>query len=716
MTGLEAFIAAASEPFIKAIVTTVTTGGIKFVGKEGSNLLDRAGNLTQDARSLFRPIAHKYIKNYKERHGILKVLGMRESVDLDDVYVSVQLLNPEDLKAFESVDNLEDLYRQSKTRTFQSRDLEKKPGIDIANEQQYLMVLGGPGMGKSTFLRKVGLEALKGKREESYKHTAIPVFIELKRFREGEINLEEALAEEFKNCGLPQYEECTSKLLDEGRLLLLFDGLDEVLTERMSDMVINIQDFVDRYNQNRFITSCRTASYHNFRRFYDVAIADFDDKEIENFVSNWFGEERAEMAKECQQKLNSGDFTSVKELAQNPLLLTLFCLVYQRGGQFPTKRATLYEKALLVLLEEWNAAKEIPKQYLGYKKLDTKAKELILSEIAYENFFQNRLFFQRRDLIAQIEKLLPEMLADDSSVNGADVIRDIEVQHGILVERAESIYSFSHLTFQEFLTAQYIYEDLDGIKQIIKDYLCEPRWREIFLLIGGLKNRADNLLLAMEQQIKTYINTPKLQGLLVWAEQIIDTYPTDIKSVAKKGIACSFALGYANDAKTIYSPNTIYAAKTFVNTADYRPAKAAANAANFAKVFDVANTAVKAAYCGSANAADYIREIKELKVYKNIDFNDLLDKLEKLKEQIPDKNLPKEIYLDLVNKIIQTMLEGFHLTREMIDFSQEEFICLENYFYANKLMIDCKEAAVRVSQKTWDGIEERMFLPTNRGS
>ncbi len=31
-------------------------------------------------------------------------------------------------------------------------------------------------------------------------------------------------------------------------------------------------------------------------------------------------------------------------------------------------------------------------------------------------------------------------------------------------------------------------------------------------------------------------------------------------------------------------------------------------------------------------------------------------------------------------------------------------------------MIDCKEAAVRVSQETWDGIEERMLLPTVQDS
>ncbi len=197
---------------------------------------------------------------------------MSRPVNLDDVYVSVQLLNPETLKVFESVENLKDWFQKKGDRGFQRKDIEKQPGIDIANEEQYLMVLGGPGMGKSTFLRKVGLEALKGKRKGGYDYTAIPVFIELKQFRSGEIDLEKAIAEEFKNCGLPKYQECTSKFLEKGKLLVLFDGLDEVPTELMSDMVTKIQNFVDRYNQNRFITSCRIAAYRgNFTRFTDVA-------------------------------------------------------------------------------------------------------------------------------------------------------------------------------------------------------------------------------------------------------------------------------------------------------------------------------------------------------------------------------------------------------------------------------------------------------------
>ncbi|MEQ8757880.1 MAG: hypothetical protein RID09_30790 [Coleofasciculus sp. G1-WW12-02] len=66
------------------------------------------------------------------------------------------------------------------------------------------MVLGSPGAGKSTFLRRMGLEALKGKKGQ-FKHACIPVLIELKVFNQGDIDIEHKIAEEFRICGFPSH-------------------------------------------------------------------------------------------------------------------------------------------------------------------------------------------------------------------------------------------------------------------------------------------------------------------------------------------------------------------------------------------------------------------------------------------------------------------------------------------------------------------------------
>ncbi|BAY67145.1 signal transduction protein (plasmid) [Calothrix brevissima NIES-22] len=230
--------------------------------------------LVQEVRKKVRPY-------YEERYGTLKVLGMREPIKLESVYTKVKFLDNENIRGFESIENLEKVYRQVNRCKFPSQYQGKKEEIKVANDKQYLMVLGSPGTGKSTFLRKMGLEALKG-QEGGFKHNCIPVFIELKRFTSSDINIENIISKEFRICGVPEPDKFTSKALEEGRLLILLDGLDEVPTKNSTNVITNIQDFVENYNKNRFIVSCRNAAYHyNFRRFTDVVIADFGDIQID---------------------------------------------------------------------------------------------------------------------------------------------------------------------------------------------------------------------------------------------------------------------------------------------------------------------------------------------------------------------------------------------------------------------------------------------------
>lgn len=650
--------------------------GIKLLGGTGGQILDGAGQLTKTAQDFLFPVSRRYIENYTERHGILKVLGMSKPVSLDSVYTAVKLLNPEELRTFESVEALESAFRESKERGFQSRECPKQGGIAVANQEQYLMVLGSPGMGKTTFLRKVGLEALKGNKGD-YTPNCIPILLELKTFRTGEIDLENAIASEFQNCGLPEYQELTNKFLEQGKLLILLDGLDEVPTERMGEMVTKIQDFVDRHSKNRFITSCRIAAYrHNFRRFTDVAIADFDDEQIKNFISNWF-ESQPERGKECLERLNSGDYQAAKELTQTPLLLTLVCLLYQRSGQFPTNRSTLYERALRVLLEEWNGVKEIPIEQL-YKGLDTKRKELILSQIAYDTFIENQLFFPKRTVVKQIEKLLPELLPDEKFVDGNHVLRDIEVQHGLLVERAESIYSFSHLTIQEFLTAQHIDYNRIAIEPLIADHLCDKSWREVFLLLSGLR-KADNLLLLMEQKINSLAQTPKLESLLKWVKHTTDFHSDDFKSIAKRATSLAHAVTSLNAFVEFNGEGKDFGegisflnsksyeflvdlASSFINTKqDSNQIFMYVNCIKTMSIstYDIEAKTIKIVVQEAIKSLNnYIKAIKNLKVFRNLDYSNILSTLENFEQNISNNEHSKNFLLDMSKKN-RTIMDKF---------------------------------------------------------
>ncbi|KAM3115658.1 NACHT domain-containing protein, partial [Phormidesmis sp. 146-33] len=542
----------------------------------------------------------------------------------------------------------------------------------------------------------------------TYKHDCIPVFIDLKEFNTGEIDIEKTIAKEFRICGFPSPEESTQKLLQQGKLLVLLDGLDEVATGRMNEAISQIQNFVDAHKQNRYIASCRVAAYrHNFRLFTDVAMADFDDGQIKQFIDNWFRSE-PDLAQECWKKLNSDEHTAAKELTQTPLLLTLVCLLYERSRKFPTNRSTLYERALRVLLEEWAAEKGIPQDDL-YKGLDTKRKEMMLAEIAHDSFQQNRLFSTRREIADQIEQLLKEILPDEKGVDGSKVLRSIEVQQGVLVERADGIYSFSHLTLQEFLTAQHI-DDQRQIEKLVTEHLTENRWKEVFILVAGLmRGGADELLLLMEREAQTYLNTPKLKALIRWADQSTAGSEGNSKPAAKRTAAIFLALALALDIARALAFDTaldiaLALALDIARALAFDIARDPARTIDFNIDIDIVLFLARDINIFRDRALAF----EDTKIFNSVNFVVLVARLEALKTKIPNDNQPIEVYRAFCNKVLQTWYNALNLNPELVNLSEAEAKALENYLYATLLMVQCRQTAVRVSPTTWAGIEDRM--------
>lgn len=704
MTGIEPFAISCVSGIALPIFQSVYGSGGNFLGWMGKKLDEKTKQLIYRASG-------EYGKRYFKRHGILKALGMREAVPLESVYTAVQFLDEQAIRSFESIQNLEEAYRQAKERSFQKQDCQKQEGLKIANQKQYLMVLGQPGAGKSTFLRKIGLEALKGKKG-GFKHERIPVFIELKSFTSSPIDIEKLIVEEFSICGFPYPDQFIAKALEQGKLLILLDGLDEVPTANTNEVISKIQNFVDSYDKNSFIVSCRTAAYrNNFQRFTDVKIADFDDTQIEQFISNWFQSEvdkQARTAQKCWELLQKPEYAAAKELAHTPLLLTFLCLTYDRSQNFPNNRSVLYRKALRILLEEWAAEKRIVRDEI-YQGLSTELEESLLSEIAYTGFDTDKLFFSQREVVEQIKTFLAGNLNVPKHLDGEAVLNAIAVQQGILVERAEDVYSFSHLTLQEYLTAQYI-ADNNLIEQLVTDHLSDRRWREVFLLVAGLvraKNGADDLLLLMEKEAQKYINTPKLQGLLQWADAATKDSEGDFKPVGKRAAAIAYACCASANAN----------ANANANAYDYEIAIAIVNAiANANAIVKVNGIAIATHFIAIVNASakaypiTIAEEFKKIKIFKDVNWTELIAQLTALKDRFADANQSDPIGLAFLDGLLDTWCNALHLNKEIVKLSYEEAKALEYYLYANHLIIQCKAAAVRISPKTWEEIESRMLV------
>ena len=134
----------------------------KVVSVLSKEAWERVKNKRQNSKNA----SHDYNTPYKKRHGQLQVfcIGMEAQSSVDDVYVTVQFLAKRKATKHNSTEDVGKVFLQKGREYFTSTSDKRQGAMRVATNEQYLMVLRGPGVGKSTFLRRVGLEALKGEK------------------------------------------------------------------------------------------------------------------------------------------------------------------------------------------------------------------------------------------------------------------------------------------------------------------------------------------------------------------------------------------------------------------------------------------------------------------------------------------------------------------------------------------------------------------------
>jgi NACHT domain len=708
----------------------------------------------------------EYARQFLERYGNVKILNMDQPVPLSDIYVAAQVISPRAAKSFSSVEDLHEMFlQQGRRRLFPGDRKEgRRDCLELANELQYLNVLGAPGAGKSTFLRRLGLEALRPRRtwndsilrsmglraglnekeRSRYEHDCLPVLIELRRFRTDEIDLVTLIQKELAICGLPESEKLVKALLEDGRLLLLLDGVDEVPSDRLDKAITHIHDFVDRYSGNSFVISCRTAFYKSyFSRFRDVLLADFDDEQISNFVHNWFRSDQDRqrgIAEEFLKILGEPANASANELASTPLLLTFLCLTYDDRQRLPPNRSELYRQALEILMERWAASKRVHNEPV-YRELHARLEVRMLAEIAAPAFRDNRYFFTRSELIDRITGFLRDELNAPKHLDGDQVLNAIEVQQGLIVQRAQDAWSFSHLTLQEYLTAVW-YKGDQRLEELVSKYLFDVRWREVFILLAGTVDKADNLLKRMQEAAEAHLaDQLRALQLVRWASSKAALVTDAEETVARR----AFALALARDLASIFDLTSAldrdgsFNRALAISRALERPldrsldrALSLSRALAHSRVLDRAfvrplvrildgarsrplDSAIDQAIYGA-----YVENL--LALLSGLDSSQLLSgpwheagqQVQAIRDQ-PSKDASLTEILKAWKQVLNIFANALHLPPELCA-SGEEGDTLESYLYACQLIIDCRNAATGVSRSIWAGICQRMLNPLARPS
>ena len=160
------------------------------------------------------------------------------------------------------------------------------------------------------------------------------------------------------------------EMMHRGEAILLFDGVDEVpLTKRpliwQAIGALANGPFVDC----PWIATCRKLSYNDVEAAQagmtgQVALAQFNADQVEKFIQSWFealqkaGGVTPDQAEGWAKRLQAAASGPLRELAGNPMLLTIMALVQTSRATLPEERVKLYLACVQTLLFRWQQHKE----------------------------------------------------------------------------------------------------------------------------------------------------------------------------------------------------------------------------------------------------------------------------------------------------------------------------------------------------------------------
>ena len=658
-------------------------------------------------------------KDIEERCSTMRIFDMSQPIELGKIYTQVNILEKiisrrrKDISELMKICNLEDFDRFNLGAVTEER-IAAETAVTRHNK---LFILGKPGAGKTTFLKHLAIQC----NRNEFQGDLVPFFVTLKDFAETDNT---SLLAYLNHYLQSEASENLATILNKGKALILLDGLDEVLAANTKRVIKEIETLSNKYPDNQYVITCRIAAKeYTFEKFTEVEIADFDDKQIKDFAENWFRDKPIKpetfLARLKKEK-------PIRRLVSSPLLLTLLCISFEELGDFPANKKELYEEGIDALLKKWDAKRGVQRDKV-YKPLSVAKKEDLLSSIAWKTFAVGDYFFKQEKAeryISEYIRNLPGANLDDEALQGDSeiVLKNIEAQHGLLVARAKHIYSFSHLTFQEYFTAREIIlvrQSSDEALQELVSNLFESRWREVFLLAVAMSPNAEKLVLLIKQRIDNLLADDEyLQQYLQWLNEKALQDKIELQSQDKETIQ-EFTDFLVNSDLPFATALYFDLDFNLCRNRDGRLKVYCCQSQNLNLNLDIY-------LYFSVNLYLYFK--LDLKLYRHFNLNlelakkldsELYDALLQLKHRLPNEDNTNYEKLkawwqangkDWTNDFRQVMIDYRNIGHYW-QFDKEQKSKLEQYYRANQLLTKCLQQDCYVSPEVRQYIEETLLLP-----
>lgn len=480
-----------------------------FIGRDYIQHLTQIVQSSEDAEAVKNTIA-LYLHNLSTQLAGLRLGEIdgsidptrREPLQLGDVYVPLNTTQ----QASE--------YRRSRGRGiygeshYTSTIVHTITALEALAKHPTLTLLGKPGSGKSSFGARVLLalaEIWRGHASEivhlgNDKHIAglFPIRVVLRQFAEqlppGDAparagDLWDFIGRELHASGIglnPGDHRFVQQLAMQHGALVVFDGLDECGSpERRTRVQAAVDEFIRAHGKrSRFVLTARPYAWPDGPDATHgvYALADFDDDKIEQFIGAWYQAvlqhrwcSPAEAERKRNDLLAARHRHDLRELASNPLLLTLMALLHTHRGHLPEDRVDLYHESVELLLLRWNqssGADQALRDQLGMPQLKLSDVRVALQKLAFQVHEESAgregaMDIDEGRLLNALRPLLQH--SHDKAALVADYI---ERRAGLLLGQGERDgqrqFAFPHRTFQEYLAACHLAASPDFTRECLR--------------------------------------------------------------------------------------------------------------------------------------------------------------------------------------------------------------------------------------------------------
>jgi hypothetical protein len=348
-----------------------------------------------------------------------------------------------------------------------ARNSEPYTNANVLSAGNRLLVVGDPGSGKSSLVKRLFRDACRLGISASAK-ARLPVHIELKNLKPPNSVDEKAAAEwlikTLRDRVIAVHGYDMGQLFDSSAesvgLLILLDGLDEVSSDRYQAVELAIKGLgrllTGRSEHNTVVVTMRVQFHQqvgvSFEDDYPktLYIRPFSPNDIYTFLTRWpFGRNAETMAAGIYADLT--DRPTLREMCSNPLVLAMYVANHQSvpRGEMADSRTDFYRKVVDELLVLRRRRQEVT---VGSNSL-REQRESLLGALALDNLVDSRQSANALSWSKAIDVASRAWRCDEAEAETR--LRQLASETGIISEeRPGETFRFIHLTFCEFLAAK----------------------------------------------------------------------------------------------------------------------------------------------------------------------------------------------------------------------------------------------------------------------